>query len=963
MSYNKESETGNNNMEPQHYAMVPPQVRSVSAGDISVQQVMNSRELPIFNGEIPMQHGGNIRRRLVSHEQILVKQNEGVQFRQPMPVLLNNKEYLQTIEMLDPHHQIQLERRRLQEEISKPPPPLIGELKRPPRFNIESFKQERERYIIHSNLENERIRNAEMFGPNFQNKPMKTIGHPADPNGLKPVPEPRRMMYVPEQEPVFRREPGYLIEQRTIKYPEDQPSNQELSQKVKMLEKIINEKEKRLRDMEVTIKKLAAEKAATASSQEKSGKKNYKDEQSKPQSNKEQRLKPHPNNSDHTRVQPDEKSTADHSNEENVENKPEDMKDISQTSNTKENGSITDIKKACIDKGSREGDNQIISVEKVDKNNNVRDIKKNNEKILENNSTKTTPEDVIATRLSQELPGYNWLQNRYKDENIVVEIASNNPVNSEKNTDEFIKDSIKETANENKETTEDIKILSVVSLRTSETDSVTSDLSTKSKTLVDISSISNISNNDNNNTELVHKSVNDNTKLSSKLLEMLNVNPVSSSTDKEPKIFAEEKQPELKQTSKPENENVFKNETQVEKNPVCKSLSAPVLSKANEIETDQKQRPKSAESKGSSISSSNEDIVSLPTLLSTTESLQNDKEGKNNHKECNLLPTKKHIDDAIGMGDRNIKNIDKERFKEQLLDTTTEPKKSPATITYKPLQKPVTLNRARNDIVISSFDDKNLSPIKAKYDLHGNKVIPIGQTNPIIISEPIMPRGMEKSSAFIRLQKDELKHRDELHPFSPLQKEHSRGGKGENIPTQFGPLEFRSPNAENLKVVQDIHAAQRGIATIPRSPHVRPQILFDQGIEQKLVGPIPDNRVLHSYSPLDQVRKQFTEEVIANSGPNVYLEYPASINNNKISQSGISNLELVQFNNEGQIKQTIPAGRKEQHQIIISREHGLKVCSFYATDFSFSLRMITDCPLTIAFKILTLLVPISKILN
>ena len=936
-------------MEPPHYAMVPPQVRSVSAGDISVQQVMNSRELSMFNGEIPMQHGGNIRRRLVSHEQILVKQNEGVQFRQPMPMLLNNKEYVPAIEMLDPHHQMQLERRRLQEEISKPPPPLIGELKRP-RFNLEVLKQERERYIMHTNLENERIRNAEMFGPNFQNKPMKTIGHPADPNGLKPVPEPRRMMYVQEQEPVFRREPGYLIEQRTIKYPEDHPSNQELSQKVKMLEKIINEKEKRLRDMEITIKKLAAEKAATANSQEKSDKKNYKDEQSKPQSNKEQRLKPHPNNTDPRRVQSDEKSTVDHSNEENVENKPEDIKDNSQTSNTEKNGSITDIKKACIDKGNREGDNQIISVEKVDKNNNVRDItKKNNEKILENN-IKTTPEDVIATRLSQELPGYNWLQNRYKDENIVVEIATNNSENSEKNTDEIIKDSIKETANENKETTEDIKILSVVSLRTSETDSVTSDLSTKSKTLVDISSISNVSNT--HNTELIHKSVSDNTKLSSKLLEMLNVNPVSSGTDKESKTFAEEKQSELKQTSKSENENVFKNETQVEKNPVCKSLSAPLLSKANEIEIDKKQRPKSAESKSNSISSSNEDIASLPTLLSTTESLQNDKEGKNSHKECNLFPTKRHIDDTIGMGERNIKNIDKDKLKEQLLDATAERKKSPATITYKPLQKPVSQNRARNDIVISSFEDKHLSSIKAKYDLHGNKVIPIGQTNPIIISEPIMPRGMEKASAFIRLQKDELKHRDELHPFSPLQKEHSRVGKGENIPTQFGPLEFRSPNAENLKVVQDMHAAQRGIATIPRSPHVRPQILFDQGIEQKLVGPVPDNRVLHSYSPLDQVRKQFTEEVIANSGPNVYLEYPASINNNKISQSGISNLELMQFNNEGQIKQVIPAGRKEQHQMIISREHSLKVCGFYATNFCFSLRMITDCSFTIAFKIL-----------
>lgn len=948
-------------MEPPHYAMVPPQVRSVSAGDISVQQVMNSRELPMFNGEIPMQHGGNIRRRLVSHEQILVKQNEGVQFRQPMPVLLNNKEYLQTIEMLEPHHQMQLERRRLQEEISKPPPPLIGELKRPPRFNLESFKQDRERYIIHSNLENERIRNAEMFGPNFQNKPMKTIGHPADPNGLKPVPEPRRMMYVPEQEPVFRREPGYLVEQRTIKYPEDHPSNHELSQKVKMLEKIINEKEKRLRDMEVTIKKLAAEKAATASSQEKSDKKKCKDDQSKPQSNKEQTLKTHPNNTDLPQVQPDEKNTVDHSNEENVENKPEDIKDVSQTSNTEKNESIIDIKKACIDKDNREGDNQIISIEKVDKNNNVREItKKNNEKLLEN-STKTTPEDVIATRLSQELPGYNWLQNRYKDENIVFEIASNNSENNEKNTDEFIKDSIKETANESKETTEDIKILSVVSLRTSETDSVTSDLSTKSKTLVDISSISNVSNS--NNTELIHKSVNDNTKLSSKLLEMLNVNPVSSGPDKESKTFVEEKQPELKQTSKPENENVFKNEVQVEKTPVCKSLSAPLLSKANEIEINKKQRPKSAESKSSSISSSNEDIASLPTLLSTTESLQSDKEGKNSHKECNLFSTKRHIDEAIGMDERNIKNIDKDRFKEQLLDAATEPKKSPATITYKPLQKPVSLNRARNDIVISSFEDKNLSSIKAKYDLHGNKVIPIGQTNPIIISEPIMPRGMEKASAFIRLQKDELKHRDELHPFSPLQKDYSRVGKGENIPTQFGPLEFRSPNTENLKVVQDMHAAQRGIATIPRSPHVRPQILFDHGIEQKLVGPVPDNRVLHSYSPLDQVRKHFTEEVIANSGPNVYLEYPASINNNKISQSGISNLELVQFNNDGQIKQAIPAGRKEQHQMIISREHSLKVRSFYTVNFCFSLRMITDCSLTVAREILAFLVLILKILN
>ena len=948
-------------MEPPHYAMVPPQVRSVSAGDISVQQVMNSRELPMFNGEIPMQHGGNIRRRLVSHEQILVKQNEGVQFRQPMPVLLNNKEYLQTIEMLEPHHQMQLERRRLQEEISKPPPPLIGELKRPPRFNLESFKQDRERYIIHSNLENERIRNAEMFGPNFQNKPMKTIGHPADPNGLKPVPEPRRMMYVPEQEPVFRREPGYLVEQRTIKYPEDHPSNHELSQKVKMLEKIINEKEKRLRDMEVTIKKLAAEKAATASSQEKSDKKKCKDDQSKPQSNKEQTLKTHPNNTDLPQVQPDEKNTVDHSNEENAENKPEDIKDVSQTSNTEKNESIIDIKKACIDKDNREGDNQIISIEKVDKNNNVRETtKKNNEKLLEN-STKTTPEDVIATRLSQELPGYNWLQNRYKDENIVFEIASNNSENNEKNTDEFIKDSIKETANESKETTEDIKILSVVSLRTSETDSVTSDLSTKSKTLVDISSISNVSNS--NNTELIHKSVNDNTKLSSKLLEMLNVNPVSSGPDKESKTFVEEKQPELKQTSKPENENVFKNEVQVEKTPVCKSLSAPLLSKANEIEINKKQRPKSAESKSSSISSSNEDIASLPTLLSTTESLQSDKEGKNSHKECNLFSTKRHIDEAIGMDERNIKNIDKDRFKEQLLDAATEPKKSPATITYKPLQKPVSLNRARNDIVISSFEDKNLSSIKAKYDLHGNKVIPIGQTNPIIISEPIMPRGMEKASAFIRLQKDELKHRDELHPFSPLQKDHSRVGKGENIPTQFGPLEFRSPNTENLKVVQDMHAAQRGIATIPRSPHVRPQILFDHGIEQKLVGPVPDNRVLHSYSPLDQVRKHFTEEIIANSGPNVYLEYPPSINNNKISQSGISNLELVQFNNDGQIKQAIPAGRKEQHQMIISREHSLKVCSFYTVNFCFSLRMITDCSLTVACEILAFLVLILKILN
>ena len=948
-------------MEPPHYAMVPPQVRSVSAGDISVQQVMNSRELPMFNGEIPMQHGGNIRRRLVSHEQILVKQNEGVQFRQPMPVLLNNKEYLQTIEMLEPHHQMQLERRRLQEEISKPPPPLIGELKRPPRFNLESFKQDRERYIIHSNLENERIRNAEMFGPNFQNKPMKTIGHPADPNGLKPVPEPRRMMYVPEQEPVFRREPGYLVEQRTIKYPEDHPSNHELSQKVKMLEKIINEKEKRLRDMEVTIKKLAAEKAATASSQEKSDKKKCKDEQSKPQSNKEQTLKTHPNNTDLPQVQPDEKNTVDHSNEENAENKPEDIKDVSQTSNTEKNESIIDIKKACIDKDNREGDNQIISIEKVDKNNNVRETtKKNNEKLLEN-STKTTPEDVIATRLSQELPGYNWLQNRYKDENIVFEIASNNSENNEKNADEFIKDSIKETANESKETTEDIKILSVVSLRTSETDSVTSDLSTKSKTLVDISSISNVSNS--NNTELIHKSVNDNTKLSSKLLEMLNVNPVSSGPDKESKTFVEEKQPELKQTSKPENENVFKNEVQVEKTPVCKSLSAPLLSKANEIEINKKQRPKSAESKSSSISSSNEDIASLPTLLSTTESLQSDKEGKNSHKECNLFSTKRHIDEAIGMDERNIKNIDKDRFKEQLLDAATEPKKSPATITYKPLQKPVSLNRARNDIVISSFEDKNLSSIKAKYDLHGNKVIPIGQTNPIIISEPIMPRGMEKASAFIRLQKDELKHRDELHPFSPLQKDHSRVGKGENIPTQFGPLEFRSPNTENLKVVQDMHAAQRGIATIPRSPHVRPQILFDHGIEQKLVGPVPDNRVLHSYSPLDQVRKHFTEEIIANSGPNVYLEYPPSINNNKISQSGISNLELVQFNNDGQIKQAIPAGRKEQHQMIISREHSLKVCSFYTVNFCFSLRMITDCSLTVACEILAFLVLILKILN
>ena len=948
-------------MEPPHYAMVPPQVRSVSAGDISVQQVMNSRELPMFNGEIPMQHGGNIRRRLVSHEQILVKQNEGVQFRQPMPVLLNNKEYLQTIEMLEPHHQMQLERRRLQEEISKPPPPLIGELKRPPRFNLESFKQDRERYIIHSNLENERIRNAEMFGPNFQNKPMKTIGHPADPNGLKPVPEPRRMMYVPEQEPVFRREPGYLVEQRTIKYPEDHPSNHELSQKVKMLEKIINEKEKRLRDMEVTIKKLAAEKAATASSQEKSDKKKCKDDQSKPQSNKEQTLKTHPNNTDLPQVQPDEKNTVDHSNEENAENKPEDIKDVSQTSNTEKNESIIDIKKACIDKDNREGDNQIISIEKVDKNNNVRETtKKNNEKLLEN-STKTTPEDVIATRLSQELPGYNWLQNRYKDENIVFEIASNNSENNEKNTDEFIKDSIKETANESKETTEDIKILSVVSLRTSETDSVTSDLSTKSKTLVDISSISNVSNS--NNTELIHKSVNDNTKLSSKLLEMLNVNPVSSGPDKESKTFVEEKQPELKQTSKPENENVFKNEVQVEKTPVCKSLSAPLLSKANEIEINKKQRPKSAESKSSSISSSNEDIASLPTLLSTTESLQSDKEGKNSHKECNLFSTKRHIDEPIGMDERNIKNIDKDRFKEQLLDAATEPKKSPATITYKPLQKPVSLNRARNDIVISSFEDKNLSSIKAKYDLHGNKVIPIGQTNPIIISEPIMPRGMEKASAFIRLQKDELKHRDELHPFSPLQKDHSRVGKGENIPTQFGPLEFRSPNTENLKVVQDMHAAQRGIATIPRSPHVRPQILFDHGIEQKLVGPVPDNRVLHSYSPLDQVRKHFTEEIIANSGPNVYLEYPPSINNNKISQSGISNLELVQFNNDGQIKQAIPAGRKEQHQMIISREHSLKVCSFYTVNFCFSLRMITDCSLTVACEILAFLVLILKILN
>ena len=948
-------------MEPPHYAMVPPQVRSVSAGDISVQQVMNSRELPMFNGEIPMQHGGNIRRRLVSHEQILVKQNEGVQFRQPMPVLLNNKEYLQTIEMLEPHHQMQLERRRLQEEISKPPPPLIGELKRPPRFNLESFKQDRERYIIHSNLENERIRNAEMFGPNFQNKPMKTIGHPADPNGLKPVPEPRRMMYVPEQEPVFRREPGYLVEQRTIKYPEDHPSNHELSQKVKMLEKIINEKEKRLRDMEVTIKKLAAEKAATASSQEKSDKKKCKDDQSKPQSNKEQTLKTHPNNTDLPQVQPDEKNTVDHSNEENAENKPEDIKDVSQTSNTEKNESIIDIKKACIDKDNREGDNQIISIEKVDKNNNVRETtKKNNEKLLEN-STKTTPEDVIATRLSQELPGYNWLQNRYKDENIVFEIASNNSENNEKNTDEFIKDSIKETANESKETTEDIKILSVVSLRTSETDSVTSDLSTKSKTLVDISSISNVSNS--NNTELIHKSVNDNTKLSSKLLEMLNVNPVSSGPDKESKTFVEEKQPELKQTSKPENENVFKNEVQVEKTPVCKSLSVPLLSKANEIEINKKQRPKSAESKSSSISSSNEDIASLPTLLSTTESLQSDKEGKNSHKECNLFSTKRHIDEAIGMDERNIKNIDKDRFKEQLLDAATEPKKSPATITYKPLQKPVSLNRARNDIVISSFEDKNLSSIKAKYDLHGNKVIPIGQTNPIIISEPIMPRGMEKASAFIRLQKDELKHRDELHPFSPLQKDHSRVGKGENIPTQFGPLEFRSPNTENLKVVQDMHAAQRGIATIPRSPHVRPQILFDHGIEQKLVGPVPDNRVLHSYSPLDQVRKHFTEEIIANSGPNVYLEYPPSINNNKISQSGISNLELVQFNNDGQIKQAIPAGRKEQHQMIISREHSLKVCSFYTVNFCFSLRMITDCSLTVACEILAFLVLILKILN
>ena len=948
-------------MEPPHYAMVPPQVRSVSAGDISVQQVMNSRELPMFNGEIPMQHGGNIRRRLVSHEQILVKQNEGVQFRQPMPVLLNNKEYLQTIEMLEPHHQMQLERRRLQEEISKPPPPLIGELKRPPRFNLESFKQDRERYIIHSNLENERIRNAEMFGPNFQNKPMKTIGHPADPNGLKPVPEPRRMMYVPEQEPVFRREPGYLVEQRAIKYPEDHPSNHELSQKVKMLEKIINEKEKRLRDMEVTIKKLAAEKAATASSQEKSDKKKCKDDQSKPQSNKEQTLKTHPNNTDLPQVQPDEKNTVDHSNEENAENKPEDIKDVSQTSNTEKNESINDIKKACIDKDNREGDNQIISIEKVDKNNNVREItKKNNEKLLEN-STKTTPEDVIATRLSQELPGYNWLQNRYKDENIVFEIASNNSENNEKNTDEFIKDSIKETANESKETTEDIKILSVVSLRTSETDSVTSDLSTKSKTLVDTSSISNVSNSI--NTELIHKSVNDNTKLSSKLLEMLNVNPVSSGPDKESKTFVEEKQPELKQTSKPENENVFKNEVQVEKTPVCKSLSAPLLSKANEIEINKKQRPKSAESKSSSISSSNEDIASLPTLLSTTESLQSDKEGKNSHKECNLFSTKRHIDEAIGMDERNIKNIDKDRFKEQLLDAATEPKKSPATITYKPLQKPVSLNRARNDIVISSFEDKNLSSIKAKYDLHGNKVIPIGQTNPIIISEPIMPRGMEKASAFIRLQKDELKHRDELHPFSPLQKDHLRVGKGENIPTQFGPLEFRSPNTENLKVVQDMHAAQRGIATIPRSPHVRPQILFDHGIEQKLVGPVPDNRVLHSYSPLDQVRKHFTEEVIANSGPNVYLEYPASINNNKISQSGISNLELVQFNNDGQIKQAIPAGRKEQHQMIISREHSLKVCSFYTVNFCFSLRMITDCSLTVACEILAFLVLILKILN
>ena len=948
-------------MEPPHYAMVPPQVRSVSAGDISVQQVMNSRELPMFNGEIPMQHSGNIRRRLVSHEQILVKQNEGVQFRQPMPVLLNNKEYLQTIEMLEPHHQMQLERRRLQEEISKPPPPLIGELKRPPRFNLESFKQDRERYIIHSNLENERIRNAEMFGPNFQNKPMKTIGHPADPNGLKPVPEPRRMMYVPEQEPVFRREPGYLVEQRTIKYPEDHPSNHELSQKVKMLEKIINEKEKRLRDMEVTIKKLAAEKAATASSQEKSDKKKCKDDQSKPQSNKEQTLKTHPNNTDLPQVQPDEKNTVDHSNEENVENKPEDIKDVSQTSNTEKNESIIDIKKACIDKDNREGDNQIISIEKVDKNNNVRETtKKNNEKLLEN-STKTTPEDVIATRLSQELPGYNWLQNRYKDENIVFEIASNNSENNEKNTDEFIKDSIKETANESKETTEDIKILSVVSLRTSETDSVTSDLSTKSKTLVDISSISNVSNS--NNTELIHKSVSDNTKLSSKLLEMLNVNPVSSGPDKESKTFVEEKQPELKQTSKPENENVFKNEVQVEKTPVCKSLSAPLLSKANEIEINKKQRPKSAESKSSSISSSNEDIASLPTLLSTTESLQSDKEGKNSHKECNLFSTKRHIDEAIGMDERNIKNIDKDRFKEQLLDAATEPKKSPATITYKPLQKPLSLNRARNDIVISSFEDKNLSSIKAKYDLHGNKVIPIGQTNPIIISEPIMPRGMEKASAFIRLQKDELKHRDELHPFSPLQKDHSRVGKGENIPTQFGPLEFRSPNTENLKVVQDMHAAQRGIATIPRSPHVRPQILFDHGIEQKLVGPVPDNRVLHSYSPLDQVRKHFTEEIIANSGPNVYLEYPPSINNNKISQSGISNLELVQFNNDGQIKQAIPAGRKEQHQMIISREHSLKVCSFYTVNFCFSLRMITDCSLTVACEILAFLVLILKILN
>ena len=226
-----------------------------------------------------------------------------------------------------------------------------------------------------------------------------------------------------------------------------------------------------------------------------------------------------------------------------------------------------------------------------------------------------------------------------------------------------------------------------------------------------------------------------------------------------------------------------------------------------------------------------------------------------------------------------------------------------------------------------------------------------------------MPRGMEKASAFIRLQKDELKHRDELHPFSPLQKDHSRVGKGENIPTQFGPLEFRSPNTENLKVVQDMHAAQRGIATIPRSPHVRPQILFDHGIEQKLVGPVPDNRVLHSYSPLDQVRKHFTEEIIANSGPNVYLEYPPSINNNKISQSGISNLELVQFNNDGQIKQAIPAGRKEQHQMIISREHSLKVCSFYTVNFCFSLRMITDCSLTVACEILAFLVLILKILN